>query len=611
MSVPILRRDELLDFVRLTELLKDLPEEQRIPIIADLRAQAKPLNILRDFNSQIKLVTDKLKRSIVPAVQTESIAGLPECIINLGCEYLFNEDGINLQLGQNLIEVCSHPIFPVEILKDLNTGDEKIRIAFKKYGRWNSEIIVERYELATTKNIVKLANTGIMVNDENARYLVKYFADIEKLNEYYIPHKHTVNKLGWTEFGFVPYVDNIIYSGNSPTNARIFSMFTEKGDFEVWKKLQSEVCKHKIPKLMIAAGYASLLTEKFGLNPFCVHLWGETGRGKSVSVVASASIYGYPDIKNGIVRTGNTTSNGIEPILGFFNNCTTYFDELTTLSPQQIQDLVYAFSGGQGRGRMSKNGSSQFSYTWNNIAVFNAECPLINSKSKGGAVNRVISIYTGGNVFGDMDLPYVANTFKENYGFGAKRFIEIMQRPGMTETIQKVRKEYYNKLIKYTEDKQSNAMSVLLTAYEIARLFIYENDEVLTADDVREFLATHEEISQVRRTYKTFIDYVAANYKFFDESIINTNKWGCITKGGREINIFPTCFDDFCMKNNIDSQQFLLGLRDAQFLQTRPNSLKNRVKFNDKTTVMVTIIKNLNMEELMELAETQQEEIGF
>lgn len=607
MSIPILRRDELLDFVRLTELLKDLPEEQRIPIIAELRTQAKREDILRDFGNQIKLVTDKLKRAVVPTTQIETITGLPECIINLGNEYLFNEDGIYLQLGANLIEVCPHPIFPIEILKDLNTGDEKVRISFKRYGKWNSEIIVERYDLATTKNIVKLANTGIMVNDENARYLIKYFADIEKLNEYYIPQKKTVNKLGWTEYGFVPYVNDIVYSGNSSTNARIFSMFTEKGDFEVWKKLQTKVCKHKIPKLMIAAGYASLLTEKFGLNPFCVHLWGETGRGKSVSVVASASIYGYPDIKNGIVRTGNTTSNGIEPILGFFNNCTTYFDELTTLSPQQIQDLVYAFSGGQGRGRMSKNGSSQFSYTWNNIAVFNAECPLINSKSKGGAVNRVISIYTGGNVFGDMDLPYVANTFKENYGFGAKRFIEIMQQPGMIELIKKLRKIYYDDLIKHTEDKQANAMSVLLTAYEIARVYIYENEETLSAEDVREFLATQEEISQVRRTYKLFLDYVEANYRYFDESEINQNKWGCITKNGREINIFPTCFDDFCIKNNIDSQQFLLGLRDAQLLQTRPQALKNRVNFNGKTVTMISVIKRESLNELEKTEEFEQE----
>ena len=89
------------------------------------------------------------------------------------------------------------------------------------------------------------------------------------------------------------------------------------GSFDVWREMQIKCCEHVIPRIVIAAGYASLLLEKFGLNPFGVHLWGDTGKGKSVAILASASIYGYPSITDGIVYTGNATSNGLEPRLSF------------------------------------------------------------------------------------------------------------------------------------------------------------------------------------------------------------------------------------------------------------------------------------------------------
>ena len=65
----------------------------------------------------------------------------------------------------------------------MKLAKKKIRIAFKRKGVWNKDIIVNRYDIATTKGIVRLSNYGILVNDENARYLVKFFCDIEKLNE--------------------------------------------------------------------------------------------------------------------------------------------------------------------------------------------------------------------------------------------------------------------------------------------------------------------------------------------------------------------------------------------------------------------------------------------
>ena len=588
MSLPILRRDELVNAEKLKTILYGLDESLVISTIAELREQAKSEKIaLRDFNAAVKLAREKLSVCEIQNLSGE-VKGLPECIVKIPDEYAISESGVFVLCGKTYFEVCPHPIFPVEILTDIQTGKERVRLAFKRRGVWRDDIIVDRYTLATTNSIARLVDDSIMVNDENARYLIKYLADIEMANEYYIPRKKTTSRLGWTDDGFVPYINNIEYSGNSETNRWLYKKFTEHGDISKWLDISNQVCRYTIPKIMIAAGYASLLTEKFNLNPFCVHLWGETGKGKSVSVMTSASIYGDPDIKNGIVRTGNTTSNGIEPVLDFFNNCTAYFDELTTLSQQQIQDLIYTFAQGQGKGRMTRSANAQRVYRWNNVAVFNAEFPIVTSRSKGGAANRVISMHASGNIFGDMDLPHIANTLKENYGFGAKLFINVISQPEVSHALLDLRKIYYDEIIQFTEDKQANSMSILLTAYEIARMYIYKNDCPLTINEIKPFLASKDDISQVVRAYNDFIDYVSSNYRYFNDEQINANKWGCIQDN--KINIFRTQLLNFCREQCIDEKQFLCGLRDAQLLVHRENAFTNIVRFNGTVQRMVTVI---------------------
>ena len=77
-------------------------------------------------------------------------------------------------------------------------------------------------------------------------------------------------------------------------------------------------------------------------------------------------------------------------------------------------------------------------------------------------------------------MPDIANCFKENYGFGASIFLNNIN----TEEIIELKKRYYNEVIAFTEDKQANSASVLLTAFEIARKYVYKTDIQLTAKEI-------------------------------------------------------------------------------------------------------------------------------
>ena len=152
-------------------------------------------------------------------------------------DYIVGYKGIFLVLGNSsIVEVCPHPIFPIAVHKDIDTGEEKVQIAYYKKGSgWNYGVLVERTQLASTRGVVGLAKYGIMANDENARYLVKYFCDIEMANIETLPLTKSCGYLGKTADGWIPYSKNVVYNKTDADCDRRFSLYTEKGDFKIWK----------------------------------------------------------------------------------------------------------------------------------------------------------------------------------------------------------------------------------------------------------------------------------------------------------------------------------------------------------------------------------------
>ena len=118
--------------------------------------------------------------------------------------------GIYAQASGGIEEVaCYHPILPVERLKNLETGEEQIKLAYKRNHHWQ-EIIVPKTMITSANKIVALSGRGIAVTSENARLLVKYLADVENGNDDYIDVQYSSSKLGWIGSGFIPYDNDII-----------------------------------------------------------------------------------------------------------------------------------------------------------------------------------------------------------------------------------------------------------------------------------------------------------------------------------------------------------------------------------------------------------------
>ena len=356
-------------------------------ITVRMQEQAGALGF-RGFVAMWNAYTESMaQREGVTLERVTEFTGQP---IELLCaEYICDDSGVSLldKFGYQSL-ICRHPIEPVRRLVNVDSGEERLEIAYRKGKVWRS-VIIEKSVIASSSQILQLAAFGVMVNSENAKALSTYLFDLEQLNYDRLPEQNSVGRLGWVVAGgFSPYVDDLIFDGE--TNYRhIFNAVKSSGDFEKWKEAAKSVRAEKgIARIALAASFASVILEPCGLLPFFVHFWGGTENGKTVLLMLAASVWASPKLGN-YVTTFNSTSVGMEMTASFLNSLPMCVDELQIQSTAGIRDfdkIIYQLTEGVGRTRGAKLGGLQKQNTWKNCIITNGEHPISNANSGGGAV---------------------------------------------------------------------------------------------------------------------------------------------------------------------------------------------------------------------------------
>ena len=162
-----------------------------------------------------------------------SFTNFPEQPLTLSCGgYSCDYSGVKIDNET----VCPHPIMPIMRLTNIDTGIEKIKVAYSKGKGWRS-LICDRKTISTANKIVDLSDSGIAVTSESAKALVKYFAKLEQMNMDLLPETECVTRLGWIEKGdelmFSPYVEGISFDGEAEYKKH-YDSIKIKGDFEKW-----------------------------------------------------------------------------------------------------------------------------------------------------------------------------------------------------------------------------------------------------------------------------------------------------------------------------------------------------------------------------------------
>ena len=464
---------------------------------------------------------------------------------------------------------CPHPIMPVERLNNIDTGIEKVKIAFRSSKGWRS-IIVDRKTISTTNKITELADFGVAVTSETARNLVNYFYDIEQLSGELIPTRECVTHLGWIDRGegaeFVPYVQDVVFDGEADYKKR-YAAISMHGNFEQWLEFIDENIRRNpdiIARIVFAASLASVLVKPLFCNCFWLHLWGESESAKTVLMMCAASVWGNPTISQ-YITTFNSTYVGNEKGAAFCGSMPYMLDELQIVDKKDMDALIYMLTEGAGRSRGNKNGGLDMVPHWKNCTISTGEKPINTGRSNGGAVNRVLECECKNKFFEQPRK--VAAFVQQNYGFFGKLFVSQLQKDGVMKHAEELLEKYTEELTarKITQ-KQAQSAALILTADTLAVEIAFDEETGLTVDEIAEFLKTKDEVSANPRAYEYICEQVASNQLHFVVSDRPTDLWGVLDNIGG-VYIIKSVFMRLCDEGGYNAVPLLSWLNDRGLIE--------------------------------------------
>ena len=507
--------EELIDDLVFEEIFSTPDAIARRKLITMLRMRARELKITNDWDKLLRAHQDeyvRMKKSAGSNIATFTdapIEGLRtgDWKADDTGVYKMADDGY-LSGKPKKVVACSHPIMPVERLVNVDSGREKITLAYVKDQHWK-RITVDRTMVASRSRIVDLSGFGIEVTSENARELIMYISECVSLNSDKISMIHSVSHLGWTEDGFAPY-SGIRYDGDEGMKP-IFQAIRSKGKLKDWTDYVGTLRKRsKILRIQMAASFASPLLELAYAPCFVLHVWGGTGAGKTVGMMVAMSVWGNPSMGKLCRKMDNTSSN-FGTVSGFLYSLPFAGDEL-----QEIKDafngydkLVMKVCEGVERGRNLSGSAVAESKTWRNVFIFTGEDSILRAQSGGGVVNRVIEIEATEKIIeeGPAVLKYIA----ENHGCAGEPYIEAVQavRNEIPAGVQKLTKQILSETD--TTEKQAIPAAIMALADGIACKTFWPDETPLSVRDFYPYLSSKSEVDISIRAYDWTVNWVSAN----------------------------------------------------------------------------------------------------
>ena len=412
----------------------------------------------------------------------------------------------------------STPLAPAAFLESHDTGLHKVELHFLRNNK-QSSVVCEREIVASKSKILMLANHGITVTSNDASNLVQYLADVERLNPTAIPHYKSVSRLGWVGKDFVPYNNDIKFDAEDE-NSSLFRAVVQSGSYSDWVQFMRPLRKNLYFRLMMAASFASPLIERVSALPFVFHLWGGTGMGKTVALMAAMSIWGDP--RGGkLTRTMNMTNAAMMSTAAFLNNLPFAGDELQTIKNDHegYDKLIMQITEGIERSRMQYNRNLPTRH-WNCAFLFTGEEPCTSNRSGGGAKNRVFEVNFTDKIIDNG--AEVVRFISQNHGHAGERFVKYISGRDLSVDYDAIVSTVLDECS--TTDKQAAVAALILLADRLACECIFTGEDPLAPQDIKEFVKSDTEVSVYKRAYDYIAEWVAKNSDRFTSGTGET--WG-------------------------------------------------------------------------------------
>ena len=527
----------------------------------------------------------------------EAIQGAP---VNLRQPegWLYSEKGISHidEKKYTPTLVCRTPIILTQRLKSLETGEEKMEIAFKRDGVWHKAIF-PRSTIFTARGITVLADLGCTVTSENAKMVVRFLSALEAENIDIINKSDATSTFGWQPGKrFIPGREQGIVLDIDPSQKGMATAYCQVGEEKKWiETMAPHRCRDKF-RFILAASFAAPLLRILHQRIFFVYNWGGSKGGKTAALKAALSAWGDPER---LMVNFNATQVGLERTASFYCDLPLGIDErqLAGRNQEGLEKTVYMIASGTGKIRGSKGGGLQATHQWRTVALATGEEPMSTETTQTGVSTRVLEIY-GGPFENEKDAGRMHQESCMNYGWHGPAFVNRLIGLDERQITDK-----YEEMLKYVSqiaDGKSGSHVSGISAVALADAMIdswffqqpvdsnVDNDskEQRDVDNVLDILPeswerakqmaatilkeqVNSDVGDVNENALQFVvDWVLQNRLYFGEKAIGTCL-GTFSESGNTVYIFPSALNQALTKAGYSPRKTLKYMADRDLIASQ------------------------------------------
>ncbi len=506
-----------------------------------------------------KLIREALKRAkavdLEAEMQDEPAAGAP---ISLRTPegWLYSDKGISWidPKTHTPANVCRTPIILTQRLKSIETGDEKIEIAFKRDDEWQ-RAIYPRSVIFNSRSITALADLGCTITSENSKNVVKFLGALESENIDVIPKNDATSTFGWQPGRrFIPGHDDGITLDIDPTQRGMAAAYCQNGTMERWVEHMRPHRQRDRFRFILAASFAAPLLRIVHQRIFFVYNWGGSKGGKTAALKAALSAWGDPER---LMVNFNATQVGLERTAAFYCDLPLGIDERQLAGNNQggLEKIVYMITSGKGKLRGAKAGGIQNTYEWHTVALATGEEPLSTDTTQTGVSTRVLEIY-GGPFDNEQDASLMHQQSATDCGWAGPAFIGHILEMDERDIVE--RYEDMQRYVREISNGKNGSHIAGIAAVALADSLIDEwffGGTPESAMEAAKRMAATILVTQVEanatdvneNAVQFIVDWVLANKAYFGTNAIGTCL-GFTSDTGNTAYIFPSMLNQALAK---------------------------------------------------------------
>ena len=525
----------------------------------------------------------------------EAVKGAP---VNLRqpANWIYSENGISYLDEKKMYPtmVCRTPIILTRRLKSMDTGEEKIEIAFKRDGQWNSAIF-PRSTIFTSRSITVLADLGCTITSENAKMVVRFLEALEAENIDIITKADATATFGWQTRGrFLPGHGDDIVLDIDPSLRGWAAAYHTTGTFDGWKETMQPHRERDKFRFILAASFAAPLLRILSQRIFFVYNWGGSKGGKTAALKAALSAWGDPER---LMVNFNATQVALERMAGFYNDLPLGIDErqLAGQKQESLEKIVYMLASGTGRARGSKGGGLQALNTWRTVALATGEEPLSTETTQTGVSTRVLEIY-GGPFDDEKSASLMHQQAGSNCGWAGPEFIKQILNTDertITDNYDKMVEEVY-RVADGTSGSHIAGISAVALADAMIETWMFSENvpeervsengkkQLIIAPEVwqRSVQMAHSIIKEQlaagvvdvnENAVQYIVDWILSNHQYFGEKAIGTCL-GTISPDHEKAYIFPSILNQTLSKAGYSPRKTLKYMADNDIISSKPKA---------------------------------------